>query len=294
MTSNAYLLADKDGMPATYSGARITARDYARFGLLYLNGGKAQDGTQVIPSAWVTDSVRADKPHLRVNGDPAYKDDAEDWWGYGRQWWITRTNASYDGQEFMAVGVFNQFVYVNVPDQIVIVKTSANPTYMLSDREYEHLEFFRAIVNKVKNAKAARMISLLGEHGRYFVSEFNGGATVNATRYSIGAWETFTMSTVAPAYCIAGGREVSIRTSRDYYWSAQPDGNLDSNRRNLGSWEKFMLINHSAPCGCVKNGDIISLKSTAHNKYVVAERYGAANVNRDAIGAWEKIRLIIH
>jgi CubicO group peptidase (beta-lactamase class C family) len=66
--------------------------------------------------------------------------------GYGYQWWIP---ASTDG-EYSAIGVYNQFIYVNPAKDLVIVKLSANSNYASSldesaYREVETIEFFREI-----------------------------------------------------------------------------------------------------------------------------------------------------
>jgi CubicO group peptidase (beta-lactamase class C family) len=56
---------------------RISARDLARFGQLYLQSGQWQ-GAQVIPAAWVEQSTRA---HSTTRGSGTYS-------GYGYMWWI--------------------------------------------------------------------------------------------------------------------------------------------------------------------------------------------------------------
>lgn len=55
---------------------RLTARDLARFGLLYLRGGQ-WNGQQVVPAAWVRDSLRGHS-------------DAGSRGGYGYLWWTER------------------------------------------------------------------------------------------------------------------------------------------------------------------------------------------------------------
>jgi len=64
---------------------QMTARDMARFGLLYLRGG-AWNGTQVVPEFWVKEST------------VSYSD-ADEAGGYGYLWWV-----SVDGQHFDGVG----------------------------------------------------------------------------------------------------------------------------------------------------------------------------------------------
>ena len=55
-----------------------------------------------------------------------------------------------DEGEFSAIGVYNQFVYVNPARNLVIVKLSASPNYgqtndETSYREFETVSLFRAI-----------------------------------------------------------------------------------------------------------------------------------------------------
>jgi manganese oxidase len=66
--------------PAAMSGLRLAARDLAKIGSVYLNGGRWQ-GRQVVPEAWVS---RSSLRHIDDTGD--WGDDGM--WGYGYQWWI--------------------------------------------------------------------------------------------------------------------------------------------------------------------------------------------------------------
>ena len=71
-------------------------------------------------------------------------------WGYGYQWWLMDN----DGSEYSAIGIYNQFVYVNPAKGLVIVKLSAFCDYALTDeessfRELETIDFFRAIGSKL-------------------------------------------------------------------------------------------------------------------------------------------------
>ena len=52
-------------------------------------------------------------------------------------------------REFMAIGVYGQWIYVNPPKQVIIVKTSADPDFMEPGYELKHVEFFRAIANGI-------------------------------------------------------------------------------------------------------------------------------------------------
>ena len=141
MESDAYWMTDDDGMELALGGLVVTLRDYARLGRLYLRGGDWQ-GEQIVPAQWVKDSVTPDAPHLQ----PGLNDASESEMGYGLQWWIPENP---DG-EFMAIGIYGQFIYVYPREQLVIAKTSANRNYgqtndETSYREMEHVEMFRAI-----------------------------------------------------------------------------------------------------------------------------------------------------
>lgn len=69
------------GMPSAASGLRLRARDLAKFGSLYLHGGK-WNGKQVIPSDWIERSTRR---HFRFR--PATGSNAGAQMGYAYFWW---------------------------------------------------------------------------------------------------------------------------------------------------------------------------------------------------------------
>lgn len=137
MESDAYWLVDRNGMELAFGGLNAVLRDYARLGQLYLNEG-AWEGRQIVPAAWVRASTTPDAPHLRP-GNPASS------WvlGYGYQWWIPQQP---DG-DYLAIGVYGQFVYVYPKKKIVIAKTSAYPAYTEdgAEKELETIALFRAI-----------------------------------------------------------------------------------------------------------------------------------------------------
>ena len=141
MEDDAHWLLDSEGMEMAFGGLNATARDYARLGELYRVNGRLGD-TQVVPEAWVKASLTPDGPHLL----PGVSDLSDSAFGYGYQWWLM----DGDEGEFSAIGVYNQFVYVNPARNLVIVKLSASPNYgqtndETSYREFETVSLFRAI-----------------------------------------------------------------------------------------------------------------------------------------------------
>lgn len=137
MTGEAKWLADRNGLEATFCCLQATLRDWAKFGLIYLNNG-FYNNKQIIPQQWVSASLDTSKPHLQPGKNPL----SDDEWGYGYQWWIPDT-----GNDYAAVGVFNQFIYVNPDVNLIIVKGSGALSYLVNEREDEHIALFRAISN---------------------------------------------------------------------------------------------------------------------------------------------------
>lgn len=139
MEDDAFFSVDGKGMEAAAGGLCATLRDYARFGQLYLEEG-AHDGRQVVPAAWVRTSTRANAPHVAPGAlFPGYP------FGYGYQWWLPDGSGT-----FCAIGIYNQFIYVDPARRVVIAKNSANRNYARSYdeagyRELEHMALFRAI-----------------------------------------------------------------------------------------------------------------------------------------------------
>jgi len=95
---DAYWLRDNLGMEMVFGGFNATARDYAKIGQLYLNGGEL-NGHQIIPANWVLASTTPDGEHVQTGrGTPGEFSNM----GYGYHWWIPEGNA----EEFSAVGVY--------------------------------------------------------------------------------------------------------------------------------------------------------------------------------------------
>lgn len=147
-TSSCSWLVDSAGTEAAFACLTATARDFARLGELYRNGGRVGD-VQVVPEAWVQESVAESAPPFEpipgLEGEPPI--------GYGYQWWIPKSDAGTTG-EFSGIGVYNQFVYVDPAREVVVVKLSANRRYGTSleesdNREAENMEMLRALARQV-------------------------------------------------------------------------------------------------------------------------------------------------
>lgn len=132
METDAYWIMDgPDSVGREFFGAGLaaTARDHARFGLMFLNGGMA-NGVQVVPAEWVREATVADEGYEPIApGAPL---------GYQYQWWTFA-----DSDAYAALGLHHQYIYVDPASDMVIVKIthSAEPV----GRDEENLALFAQI-----------------------------------------------------------------------------------------------------------------------------------------------------
>jgi len=139
--NDAYWMLDAEGVEMAFGGLNATARDYAKLGELFRLKGR-RDGRQIVPEAWVHASITPDAPHLMAGNNP----NSDYPMGYGLQWWVPEGTEG----EFSAIGVYNQFIFVNPTRNTVIVKLSANNAYatdeeIAGDSELATFSLFRAM-----------------------------------------------------------------------------------------------------------------------------------------------------
>jgi len=120
---DAEITVDSRGNPMADGGICATLRDVARFGQLYLQGGRAGDRV-IVPGAWIDDTIRGapDGAQAFVAGDhpPGYLPGAH----YRNCWWVRDPAVPF----FHASGINGQNVFVHVPSQTVVAKLSTWPT----------------------------------------------------------------------------------------------------------------------------------------------------------------------
>lgn len=107
-----WILDGPPGVGREFTGAGFNAvlRDYARFGQMFLDEGRA-NGKQIVPAAWVR---QATVPAAAVSAGQEM--------GYGLQWWTVAGTKAYT-----ALGLQGQFIYVDPETRSVIVKLSYFP-----------------------------------------------------------------------------------------------------------------------------------------------------------------------
>ena len=96
------------GTEKTFCCFNASGIDYARIGMLFLNGGYAGPN-KIIDKAWLN---RLTTPVTTLDRN----------WGYGAQVWHPYPNTS------LMLGLHGQFVFINPESRTVIVKLSDNPT----------------------------------------------------------------------------------------------------------------------------------------------------------------------
>ncbi len=117
-------IKDRDGYYIGSGGIYLTARDAAKFGLLYLNGGE-YGGEQVVPASWVDDSLTNYSQRAKDYGwGFPFKE-----MGYGYGWWT----ASVGEHDFwFAWGHGGQFI-VLMDDLDLVIVTTADPFFRQND-----------------------------------------------------------------------------------------------------------------------------------------------------------------
>ncbi len=144
MEDSAYFILDDVEDELALGGLNATLRDYAKFGLLYLQKGRWND-SQILSQQWIEDSHKTDREHLV----PGERDTSSNPWGYGYQWWVP----GFPDTDYTASGVYNQYIYINPESETVIAKTSSNYKYT-SELQWSkdmHVAMFRSIAQHINS-----------------------------------------------------------------------------------------------------------------------------------------------
>jgi CubicO group peptidase (beta-lactamase class C family) len=116
---DAEITLDGHGNPMADGGICASLRDLARFGQLYLEGGRG-----IVPKSWIEDTIRGapDGARAFADGDdsPGYPPGAH----YRNCWWIRDPGVPF----YQASGINGQNIFVHVPSQTVVAKFSTWPT----------------------------------------------------------------------------------------------------------------------------------------------------------------------
>jgi len=110
-------------------GMFISARDHARFGLLFLREGN-WNGEQLISKEWINALQKSSAPNA----------------SYGYMWWLNRGNRTWDGVSdtvYYAAGFGGNYIVVDKDNDLIIVTRWLNPPKMG--------EFMKLVMEAVNN-----------------------------------------------------------------------------------------------------------------------------------------------
>ncbi len=107
----------ENGFERSWCCLSATARDLAKFGMLYRDGGLWR-GRQVVSNSWIDDSTRkggySPEEWRRSDVSPGL-------WNYGYQWWL----ADRERGDFLSIGKDGQYIYVDPQNDMVVVRLGA-------------------------------------------------------------------------------------------------------------------------------------------------------------------------
>lgn len=119
------------GLEVAGSGFGATLRDYARFGLFFMEGGVIE-GARVLPEGWVREATVP----REVGGKQV---------DYGYMWWpVPAADGSYADGAFSARGIFGQYIYINPVKRLVIAVWSARSKPLGAEVVRDN-DFFNAV-----------------------------------------------------------------------------------------------------------------------------------------------------
>ena len=120
----------------TYCCIDMSARDYAKFGQLFSNGG-TWNGEQIISKELVDETFK-------------YVWDTPNWWtdekrGYSLHWWVSRYTE--ESKIFNASGRFGQYIFVDPKNDIVFVRITKYKPSEGSVQKWGNLSWLSALNN---------------------------------------------------------------------------------------------------------------------------------------------------
>lgn len=117
---------DTQGILDGGNGIRMTVRDAARFGQLFLNNG-LWEGERLVPEEWISQATAIHEQRYGGGGS------------YGYQWWI-RSFGQQGYDSFFAMGAMGQFIFV-VPELSLVTVITADTS------QFAPYPYFEMILN---------------------------------------------------------------------------------------------------------------------------------------------------
>ncbi|MEM9025197.1 MAG: serine hydrolase, partial [Bacteroidota bacterium] len=133
----AYWTLDREGGDEkAFCCINSNARDFARFGRLYLHHGN-WNGQQLVDSGFVAESVKA-APLTDFDGGPNER--------YGFHWWVMDYN---NNPVFYARGILGQYVTVIPAEQTIVVRLGKKRELVKGDKHPQDLMVYLDAVEQM-------------------------------------------------------------------------------------------------------------------------------------------------
>ena len=135
---------DADDYRIGCMGIFVTARDMAKFGLLYLNDGE-YEGKQVLSADWVRDSLQRYSENIKRGGGISSRYGSFRDIGYGYQWWSARVGKHHF--HYAAGHGGNYIILLDELDMIIV--TTADPLHgVFGGESWKHEGAINNVVGK--------------------------------------------------------------------------------------------------------------------------------------------------
>jgi len=135
MQQHATWLLNGDGSEISGCCIQASTRDFARYGLFILEGGKV-DGESILPAGWIeaatTNQVKSEVDRRT---------------GYGYQWWINE-----DGM-YEAGGIFGQGIFIDPKRNLIIANNSSWGSALGYDEFDARTKFYRDVSRLIDQGK---------------------------------------------------------------------------------------------------------------------------------------------
>lgn len=137
-----YVLLDKNATLVAGGGLNATPNNLARFATMMINDG-VFNGQQVVAKSIIEKLAAGGDIDAFANGPDVDSNHPGGEWSYRAQWWVKHTPGK---EAFTAIGIHGQWIYLDVNNDIAIVKLSSQPASNGDPYDGLHLNTFYAII----------------------------------------------------------------------------------------------------------------------------------------------------
>lgn len=142
--STCLLNLDAYGCPIVEGQISLTLRDLARWAGLYANGGRNLAGEQIVPDAWIEETIASDPDRLAAFARSESADDFPGGQYHNKTWVIDAPR-----RRFAMIGIHGQFAYIDLPAELLIVGFGSHPTQVSPAIGLSHHQLWHHVTDLV-------------------------------------------------------------------------------------------------------------------------------------------------